>query len=132
MDQSSMYRVSHFVANLSWVDLDLGFSTSCLGSTQYWPTSQGRSPNLSQPNPVREHMRHLVLKMHRSLLMILSVHRSLALCVGPSVCAARTWCASTCRAPACTWTPTSSPASNASAPPSGGMPRSKKLLPILT
>ena len=48
-----LYRVTHLVANLGWVDYDLGCSTILLGQkvATVAATSQGNSPNLSQPNP---------------------------------------------------------------------------------
>ena len=54
------YRVTHLLANLGWVDFDLGCSTLCLvlpglmGNWQSWLSSWarwGNIPNQSQPNP---------------------------------------------------------------------------------
>ena len=58
-----IYRVAHLLANLGWVDLDLGSSLGC-GPLLWLPTAQAgwwNIPNLSQPNPVRQEMGHPVL-----------------------------------------------------------------------
>ena len=55
-----LYRVTHLLANLGWVDIDFGCSTLCLilpglmGNWQNWLSSWVRwwnIPNQSQPNP---------------------------------------------------------------------------------
>ena len=62
-----IYRVTHLLGNLGWVDIDLG---SSLGSRQLQqrPTSRGNSPNLSQPNKVA----HLT---PQTVELLLSHHR---------------------------------------------------------
>ena len=61
---STLYRVTHLLANLGWFDLDLGCSTilpSCSASSAKFPSAQaepGRgwnSQNPSQQNPVSAH-----------------------------------------------------------------------------
>ena len=63
----SQYRVAHLLANLGWVDLDLGSSPGWWPLLQL-PTAQAgwwNIPNLSQlnPVPVRQEMGHPVLIM---------------------------------------------------------------------
>ena len=57
---AGLYRVTHLLANLGWVDLDFDCSTLCLvlpgllGNWQNWLSSWARwwnIPNLSPPNP---------------------------------------------------------------------------------
>ena len=55
---AGMYRVAHLLANLGWVDLDLGSSLG-RGPLLQLPTAQEgwwNIPYLSQLNPVRQEM----------------------------------------------------------------------------
>ena len=64
-----MYRASHVLVDLGWVDFDLGDSTIlpiCLATSAKFPSAQadlGRkwnSQNPTQPNPVYKQMGHPV------------------------------------------------------------------------
>ena len=58
-----IYRVSHLVANLGWVELNLGSSLGRL-AIQWVATAQAgwwNIPNPCQQNPVRDQMGHPVI-----------------------------------------------------------------------
>ena len=62
---NAKYRVSHLVANLGWVELNLGSSLGWL-AIQWVATAQAgwwNIPNPCQQNPVRDQMGHPVLKL---------------------------------------------------------------------